>query len=268
MGEPMRARWIVLVVVVGSLPWLAGPRPARAQAGGPPPMTDTQREEARGLFGAGRAAFADGRFEDALDYFRRSYEISRLPDLLFNIGHAAELLHRNEEAIEAFEQYLRDAETTADDREQVSRRLARLRALVEEDRAEGPDPAEDAVGAGESEEPEELEEPADGEGSLGVGSFVVMGSGAAAAVAGIVVLALAADAGSRVTDAPRDAAWMDYQGDWEDSGTLSIAGGVLLGVGVAAVAAGAVWLVVELTGGDGEDAVEGLLDEGRLSARF
>ncbi|MCX7807199.1 MAG: tetratricopeptide repeat protein, partial [Deltaproteobacteria bacterium] len=70
------------------------------------PADEAKDQEARALFQAGQVAFEDGRFEDALQYFRRSYELSGRPALLYNIGLAADRLRRDEEALSAFERYL------------------------------------------------------------------------------------------------------------------------------------------------------------------
>ena len=79
---------------------------------------DASRDaEARGLFEAGRAAFADGRFDDALRYFQQSYELSHRPELLYNIGSAADRLQRESEALAAFQQYLRELPEAANRRE-------------------------------------------------------------------------------------------------------------------------------------------------------
>jgi tetratricopeptide (TPR) repeat protein len=79
---------------------------------------DASRDaEARGLFEAGRAAFNDGRFEDALGYFRRAYELSGRADLLYNIGNTADRLRREGEALDAFEQYLREVPSSPNRRE-------------------------------------------------------------------------------------------------------------------------------------------------------
>src|SRR5688572_22790375 len=45
---------------------------------------------ARQLFEEGRGLFAEQRYEDALDRFRRSYDLSHRPALLYNIGLAAD----------------------------------------------------------------------------------------------------------------------------------------------------------------------------------
>lgn len=82
--------------------------------------------EARGLFRAGRDAYNDARYEQALELFRRAYELSRRPALLYNVGQAADRLRRDDEAIEAFEAYLA-ALPEAENRLEVETRLAVLR---------------------------------------------------------------------------------------------------------------------------------------------
>lgn len=100
---------------------------AMAQA---PSASEAHDEEARALFEAGRAAFAEGRYEEALERFRASYTLSPRPTLLYNIGHAADRLRRDDEALEAFGQYLA-ALPDAPNRAEVESRVAAIRAARE-----------------------------------------------------------------------------------------------------------------------------------------
>jgi|GEM_PF-699902 tetratricopeptide (TPR) repeat protein len=86
-------------------------------------------EEARLLFEAGRRAFDDGRFEDALARFREAYRLTGRPQLLYNIGHTADRMRLDAEAIEAFEAYLA-ALPDAENRREVEGRIASLRRVV------------------------------------------------------------------------------------------------------------------------------------------
>ena len=66
----------------------------------------TDREEARALFAAGQAAVDGGRWTDALDSFRRAYELTQAPSALFNAAFALRALGRYREAEVAFEELL------------------------------------------------------------------------------------------------------------------------------------------------------------------
>jgi tetratricopeptide (TPR) repeat protein len=73
-----------------------------------PPLSETapSDEEARGLFMAGQAAFRDQRWDDAMRYFQQAFDLSPRPELLYNVGVAADRLRRDQEALAAFERFL------------------------------------------------------------------------------------------------------------------------------------------------------------------
>lgn len=98
---------------------LVWPRTAAAQSD----------EAARAAFDAGRHAYADADYELALAEFNRSYELSRKPELLYNIAMTFERLRRDREAIDAFERYLAEV-PSAENHPVVSRRLKALKASV------------------------------------------------------------------------------------------------------------------------------------------
>lgn len=82
--------------------------------------------EAQALLDAGRAAFDAGRHDAALARFREAYELQHDAAILFDVGRAAEALHRVGEARRSYEQYLRelpDGEHRAD----IEARLSALR---------------------------------------------------------------------------------------------------------------------------------------------
>src|SRR5688572_24596338 len=114
----------------------AAEEPAGVQAVPEQPSGQSQ-ERARALFQAGVAAIEEGDYEGAYRYFRESFELSGRPQLLFNLGNAAERLRRDDEAIDWYRRYL-DAMPDADNRAYVE---GRLRAL------------EQAQGSGEPDEP-------------------------------------------------------------------------------------------------------------------
>jgi tetratricopeptide (TPR) repeat protein len=64
------------------------------------------RSLARQKFDEGRVQFAAGHYDQALEHFKRSYDLAPHPDLLFNIGRCLEELNRYREAYEAYEKFL------------------------------------------------------------------------------------------------------------------------------------------------------------------
>jgi tetratricopeptide (TPR) repeat protein len=105
---------------------------AQAQAG-----SSGKDKAARELFNAGRAAYDEGLYEDALASFRRAYELSKRPALLFNIGQAADRARRDREALDAFEQYLLEV-PAADNRAFVEGRIAVLKKALEPEQRPAP----------------------------------------------------------------------------------------------------------------------------------
>ena len=62
--------------------------------------------EAHALFEAGRTAYNDSRFDDALGYFRRAEDLSHRPELLYNIGQCEDRLRHDAAALAAFEEFV------------------------------------------------------------------------------------------------------------------------------------------------------------------
>jgi len=102
--------------------WL--PASGVAQANGTA-ANAAQDQEGRRLFEAGRAAYVDGKYSDALNYFREAHQLSGRPELLFNIGQAADRLGEREQAKQAFRDYLA-AVPDAGNRAEVEARIAEL----------------------------------------------------------------------------------------------------------------------------------------------
>lgn len=107
------------------------PAPAPASQPGIDPQID---REARQLFLAGEAAYDSGRYEAALEYFTRAHALSGRPGLLFNIASVSERLRRDDEALGAYEQYLREL-PEAPNREFTEQRIAFLREQIAQDAA-------------------------------------------------------------------------------------------------------------------------------------
>ena len=104
-----------------------------AHASGTDPMRHVDDAAAQEWFERGAVALDEGRFEDALEAFKRCYElapIERRPYILYNLGVVYDRLRLDAEALDAFETYLRLAPDgpRADDARARARILrARLR---------------------------------------------------------------------------------------------------------------------------------------------
>ncbi len=89
-------------------------------------------EEARKHFRAGVNNLQDPegeRFEEAYIEFKRAYEISKSPNILGNLGYCAMRLERDGEALDAYALYLSSATNIKpDEREQIERDLQTLSA--------------------------------------------------------------------------------------------------------------------------------------------
>lgn len=90
------------------------------------------QEEARESFKEGVAHFEAGRFEAAVDAFRRAYKLSPSWRIQYNIGQCEAALKRYGPAIEAFESYLSQGgdEIDATRQDEVLQELERLRSKV------------------------------------------------------------------------------------------------------------------------------------------
>lgn len=124
-------RWLATLLIA-----LAVTLPARAQDDAPvqtisdePALSPEESDrKARALFKQGREAYEDGRYRDAWDYFRQAYLLSKRPELLYNVGQAADRLRMDREALEAFKLYLARL-PDAENRREVENRV---RALEEQ----------------------------------------------------------------------------------------------------------------------------------------
>jgi hypothetical protein len=99
-------------------------------------------ERARVLFQAGMVHYEAGEYERALTEFEAAYELSQRPVLLYNIATTRERIGALEQALEAFEAFLRTGtEPPNMEREALERRIDALRRRVERQRANASEPA-------------------------------------------------------------------------------------------------------------------------------
>lgn len=96
-----------------------------------PALAQDAETQARTRFEAGRTSFAAGEYEEALHDFERAYELSPRPELLYNIGSAAERSAHDQGALDAYRAFV-IALPDHESRDDVDRRIvvleARLRA--------------------------------------------------------------------------------------------------------------------------------------------
>jgi tetratricopeptide (TPR) repeat protein len=170
---------------------------------------------ARELFTKGDAAYAEGRYEEALSAFQEAYDLSLRPQLLFNVSNALERLGRYTEALDALEKYL--ASGKARDRDVVQKRIANLKKRVEEKReADRLAKEEEDKKKREEEERRRREEAANGssggdkklppEPPRSALPFVLVGTGGALLVTGAVFGVLTLSARSDAEAGCKDAA--------------------------------------------------------------
>ncbi len=247
-----------------------------------PPAVGAQDDgidaEARILYEAGRLAFDQGRYENAYQRFLSAYELSRRPELLYNLGASADRLRRDTLASVHFRSFLEaqpDSELTA----QVRARLAILdRAAASQTRTtpieEPPSDADEVAaetgsaeigaaetgdtGAAPTREPAlALPEDEDDEESDGGISWALLGvsAGVAAIGGGLVAWALADKAS--VEDAALDAEWSDVEGAADRVTLVSGFGFGALGLGLVGMIGALVF-----TGGDDAETERAHIDVG------
>src|SRR5437764_7029263 len=76
-------------LVTSTLPTLLPTRAGGGRALAATPPIDpaaARRDEAKSAFGRGNAAYNLGKYADAIAEFEQAYALSRLPDILFNLG--------------------------------------------------------------------------------------------------------------------------------------------------------------------------------------
>jgi hypothetical protein len=108
-------------------------------------------------FEAGKSAYWAGRYEDALESFERAARLSNRPELLYNIGAAADRLRNDERALSALEAYLA-ADPGSPMAANVRSRVEVLRKVVNERKSQPSQPqvTPTLVGSGELTPPRQV----------------------------------------------------------------------------------------------------------------
>lgn len=226
---------------------------AQAQSSSPSAV-----EAAREHYRKGKIAFDLQRYLDAAHEYEAAYELKDDPALLFNIGQAYRLANEPQKAVGAYKSYLRNApDVPPKRRAEIEARIAELQKIVDDQRRsqEAPPQGTEAGAPPTTTTPpppsttppppttvtvKPTETGHDTPAArrkrlIGIG---LMAGGGAVLVGGATLTALAYQTQSQyshpsMTTAFDPSAQSRMQGE-------QIGGGVLLGVGVAAVAGGAV----------------------------
>jgi tetratricopeptide (TPR) repeat protein len=249
---------LVLVATVGCLGTAAGVHAQSAQS------RDAKITAAKKSFAEGTRAYADGEFETALANFRRAYELTGSPDLLYNIATVSDRMRRDQEALEAYEGYL-EARPKSRDREHVAGRIDALRSAIEaRKRAELDAEIEARSAAIEAAARVKAERPLTQHVGPGPGPWVAIGVGGAAVVSGAVLIGLGQRDQKSIENAEPGSSYAMVQ-DMADRGPKRTkAGAILLGLGGIGVIGGIIW---QLTGGHEEAMPEVSIGPTGISVR-
>jgi len=223
--------------------------------------------QAKKAFAKGTRAYSAGDFGTALSSFKRAYQLTGSPDLLYNIATVSDRMRLDEDALDAYEGYLRARPETSD-REHVESRLQVLRAAIDERRrAEIEAEIEARQAAIEAAARVKAERPLTEHVDPGPGPWITIGVGSASVAAGAVLFGLGQRDQNQVENAEPGSSYSSVEGMADRAPKRTKAGIALMAIGGAGVVGGVIW---QLTGGH-EEAIQevgigpgGILVKGRF----
>jgi tetratricopeptide (TPR) repeat protein len=109
-------------------------------------FAQSKHELARAHYKSGAAYYQRGKYVDAIREFEQSYELSRKPDILYNLAQCHDKLGQRDKVVGYLRRYLKD-KPKADDREQVEAWLGNLEKALAADRAAADRAAADRAAA-------------------------------------------------------------------------------------------------------------------------
>ena len=249
------------LVFAGTLAALSAAAPdARAEGDDAKLEEDAADARARRLYREGDRAYAEGRYEDAVDKFDAAYRLSQRPLLLYNLGNAYERLGRFDDAIRALRRYLPHADQ--DETSVIEARIGNLERRAEEARAKAEKEPSDEGAPSPPPPPPERDSP-----SPPVLGWTLVGVGGVAAGVG-TFFALSAsgaadDAKRGCTSAAGGTVCSDSaQSDLDREQQMALLADVSFGLAVVALGVGA-YLVISSGGDD-----EGASAQARVGATF
>ncbi len=200
---------------------------------------DESTELAKRYYKLGEELYHRADYAEALENFKRSHKYSGKPELFYNMARCHEALGNLEEAIKRYEVFQK-ARPDADPL--LNARVKNLRARL----------AAEKKKAGKEEKPGK-EDDRRGMGIKGLAGWISAGLGVALLGAGAAMGAVASSKASEVEDAYGARKEWSEVADTADTGESLETGAIIaLAAGGAALATGAVLLVLHYTGGGGE----------------
>ncbi|MFN3202131.1 MAG: tetratricopeptide repeat protein [Bradymonadia bacterium] len=207
-------------------------------------LTAAELDQAEAAFFKGLAAYRAGKFDEAVQGFQEAYQLSKQRDMLFNLGRSFEGRGDKAAAIKAYRTYLA---TKPVDETAVMQRIRQLGG--------DPTPLVPKADTGKKgQQPTVFGTPGiTPEEKNNTWPWVLVGVGAVGIGVGTVLgLQALSDADAARSESSRSEA--ESLKDSAESGALLA--DVTLGVGIAALGAGLVWLLLDDEPDEGEPRVE------------
>ncbi len=145
MVVPRCASWLVWLLLLPTAVARADP-----PSSSPPSLPNVDPEaEARALYEVGDRHFELGEYDQAIEYFRRAYERSARPGLMFNMAQAYRLTHDCAHALPLYRDYLR-LEPEASNRAKIEEYIAAMAQCPAPPPPPSPSPAATSIQPGYS----------------------------------------------------------------------------------------------------------------------
>ncbi len=217
--------------------------------------TDAEIQAAKGAFQAGNASFNEADYSRAIDYWEDAYRRDCTANpLLLNLARAYELAGRKRQAVVSLETFL-SREPSSGEKDQINRRVEVLKKkIAEEDAAAAATPTTTNGGAvvppnGGTTTPPPGDVPPP-RAKRSAGPWIVMGLGGAAVIVGSIGYVSNKqkmdDAAARCGNGGRGKCEDDTAvADGNKARDALTTSGVVIGIGVAAVAGGLVWWIID-----------------------
>ncbi|MBN2529399.1 MAG: hypothetical protein JXR76_23630 [Deltaproteobacteria bacterium] len=116
------AAFCIFLATVVAIPGYGQTAPAETS------MSDAEKAEALSHFQKGQARFDSGEYLLAVEHFKKAYDITRSPEILYNIAMCYEAQQENEQAVAYYNQYLQTS--SGDDAADVKKKIKALGGAV------------------------------------------------------------------------------------------------------------------------------------------